>query len=78
MNNADNSAFPTDPSHTRGMTKRELIAMHALQGLLANGQLFDWLSARGHNADQSSAQIAEGAVRSADALLAELSKAVPQ
>lgn len=49
-----------------GMTKREVIAMHAMAGLLAsNSQAADWMEPK---------QSAEMAVEYADALLAELGR----
>lgn len=67
------SAFPTDYilPENRGLTKRELFAAMAMQGLLANSNLVGPLD----DSDNPSAydrKLALEAVISADALLAEL------
>jgi hypothetical protein len=72
MSNANEPAFPvTDFSGPHGMSKRDLIAMHALQG---------WIASNSAMMDQPEHHrvAARFAVNSADSLLAELSKAVPQ
>lgn len=67
MSNANEPAYPEYfDNGGRGLTKRELIAAMAMQGLCANSdeQL----------AKADGARIAEWAVTQADALLAQLSK----
>lgn len=67
MKNADRLAIPNhnELPDNKGLTKRELIAAMAMQGMLsANSKLF------GNNEKQLSAT----AVAQADALLAELEK----
>lgn len=68
MSDATGSAFPTNQGTawpSSGLTKRELFAAMALQGLLAN------------DPDQDSVEgVAHDAVWFADALLAELAKEV--
>lgn len=60
------SAFPVPVSGAMGLTKRELAAMVAMAGMLANSGIIDNLS--------RTPAIAEAAVAHADALLAELAK----
>lgn len=70
----DNTAFPRDnlKQIEYGLTKREFIAIMAMQGLLSNshdnGMLKPLSMANRH-------EIAELAVSQADALIAELNKA---
>ncbi|ADX42578.1 hypothetical protein [Tetrasphaera phage TJE1] len=68
----DNSgpAFPSEggPYVRDGMTKRELIAMNALQGILANSAMIDQSSPGSFN------WASVAATKFADALLAELAK----
>jgi hypothetical protein len=64
----DESAYPLqiiNDDFDPGMTKRELLAAMAMQGLLTNAGLVDCYE-----------KIANLAVNHADALIAELSKAV--
>ena len=65
MTNGENPAYPV-PEYTQvsGLTKRELFAAMAMQGLLA------------HDSDRRIAYIADDAVEAADALIAELNKEV--
>lgn len=77
-------AEPAYPSHIRGeygqtltkggLSKREMVAMHALQGLLANGELQSALGNTFRDPKVIANSNAEGAVISADALLAALGK----
>jgi hypothetical protein len=61
----DDYAFPVADSHWTGLTKREYIAVAALQGLLSNPNVGEGE----HLADYS---FAKEAVRQADDLIAEL------
>lgn len=61
--NGQERAYPAD--HARGLTKRELFAAMAMQGILADGFSDELNSAK---------NIARRAVNYADALLAELAK----
>lgn len=78
MKNADNLAFPIElsgfgqiaPEIHGGMTKREMLAMHAMQGLLSS----DDSSIAFYKSDSDAKHIAQSAVAYADALLEELSK----
>lgn len=78
--NSDLSAFPScDPPYAAGLTKRELFAAMAMQGLahnqetlLANNDLINRFGTIGIDKLQ-----ANKAVRLADALLAELDKPNP-
>ena len=74
MKNSDKSAMPnqalgTDglPTHEAefGLTKREMMAMHAMQGILASGNADDFVVG-------DEVGLAGFAVSCADALLAEL------
>lgn len=62
MSNANKAAFPHN--WATGLTKRELFAAMAMQGLLSNGSLVN-------HPDE---QYIIGSVKAADALLAELAK----
>ena len=73
MNNGDMPAMPQDyvlwcegivkcPTEGIGLTKREMFAMHAMQGLLSNGDR--WLGDE-NNCSQT-------AIKFADALLSQL------
>lgn len=76
MKNADLPAMPNSNLETyptpcceeygKGLTKREMIAMHSIGSLLA--------ACAASGANISAEQAAEGAVKCADALLKELSK----
>jgi hypothetical protein len=84
MSNANEPAFPvTDFTVPHGMSKRELIAMHALQGWIAGPLGGDTMDVFDFEAEPEVAKehldaVASTCVAYADALLAELSKAVPQ
>ena len=74
MKNGDKSAMPNQalgpdglPTHEPefGLTKREMMAMAAMQGILSSLTEEDWLSTN---------ELARCAVRNADALLAELER----
>ena len=76
---ANNSAFPHDegPYVIHGLTKRELIAAMAMQGLLSNpggpvqaSNVSGWQS----TTNCSRGDVANESVQFADALLAELAK----
>ena len=76
MKNADMPAMPTSPNssdpewaaaRTGGLTKREIFAMHAMQGLASAH------TREGHWSHDHSI-VAEAAVCYADALLKELAK----
>ena len=77
MKNADMPAMPIElsgfglyaPEAHYGLTKREMFAMAAMQGILAS--LTD-------DADISPEGLARSAVRNADALLAELERRKPK
>lgn len=73
-NPAAEPAYPQAETYS-GFTKREVIAMHALQGLLANGELQSALGNTFRDPKVIANSNAEGAVLSADALLAALGKA---
>ena len=68
MTNGENPAYPV-PEYTQvsGLTKRELFAAMAMQGMQAN------ISYTTHYAAEQKAQLA---VMNADALIAELNKEV--
>ena len=68
MNNAHASAYPSvagDP----GLTKREIFAAMAMQGIFANGVILERHGLAGDD-------VAKAAVNAADALLARLSETV--
>ena len=78
MKNADMPAMPTpteggvtahNTEPTYGLTKREMFAMHAMQGLLSSSSDSD-----GIWTNEGPSFIASEAVAFADALLAELDK----
>ena len=80
MRNADLPAMPCQPlgqdgmpSHemTYGLTKREMFAMAAMQGLLAYGDLYLFSS-------KDRAKLAKDAVDFAEAVLAELERRKPK
>lgn len=56
-----------------GLTKREMFAMHAMQGLLSSNVTFASSATYNHRS-QAKDQLAKDAVFYADALLAELEK----
>lgn len=74
MSNADKSAYPTGKSteNGQGLSKRELIAVHAMQGILSNhwcqNDYKDKIDALGWTL------VAAQAVKFADALIEELQK----
>jgi hypothetical protein len=63
MENKDKPAFPAE-AKLQGLTKRELIAAMAMQGLVGSDRTRGW----------QSEQVAQGAVIYADLLLKELEK----
>lgn len=71
MKNGNMPAMPTEIEdngckwYSQGMTKREMIAMHALSGLIVKD---------GVNANLRGSLLAEKAVKQADELLKELEK----
>lgn len=72
--NAKLEAFPVvidaeRGDYSPGLTKRELLAAMAMQGMSGNNSVFEGVGA---------AFVAEAAVEMADALLAELAKEPPQ
>ena len=80
MKNADMPAMPQDadllveriglcPTVGTGLTKREMFAMHAMQGLLSSAS-----DSNGIWTNEGPELVANEAVRFADALLAELDK----
>ncbi|CAH9011763.1 putative coil containing protein [Vibrio phage 191E37-1] len=81
MKNADMPAMPVNnflkegnlavsTNEFQGLTKREMFAMHAMQGLLSDGLYADLYS----TADEWRKNITEASVEFADALLEELEK----
>ncbi len=64
MTNGNDKVYPTSDCSQDTLTKRELFAAMAMQGLLA------------HDSDRRIAYIADDAVEAADALIAELNKEV--
>ncbi len=73
MNNANDPAFPCDPDvngNELGVTKRELFAAMAMQGVLANP---DWTSQANSQAEEVSMAVGY-AVMAADALIAKLNE----
>lgn len=83
MKNADMPAMPVDgdfwfdstkpelgTESYHGLTKREMFAMHAMQGLLSS----DNSSICFYKSDSDAVHIAQSSVAYADALLAELEK----
>lgn len=73
MNNGDQPAYPLDPGKqpglNAGLTKREMIAAMALQGMLANAQATEETIKHGVDLMQS---FAYQAVEAADLLLKQL------
>ena len=67
---ANQPAFPTYPTHTPGVTKREYFAALAMEGMMADGFVRDELAESKH----CYVVHAIHAVRMADALIAELEK----
>ena len=87
MSNADLPAMPQDrelwiediglcPTEATGLTKREMFAMHAMQGFLSNSggvvQANNMSGTGFCNSDETS--LAQWSIAFADALLAELEK----
>ena len=78
MKNADMPAMPVfdssgcpslygdDGVEAKGLTKREMMAMHAMTGLLSGGKQYD------NRYSSRASQLVEDSVLYADALLAEL------
>lgn len=64
--NSAGEAFQNQDTNELGLTKREVMAMHAMQAMLSNQGMFDVFGA--------GAAIASEAVNVADALLEELNK----
>lgn len=64
MSNANEAAYPQN--WATGLTKRELLAAMAMQGLLARNKTHEWMEY----------EISISAVSQADALLAELAKPI--
>jgi len=75
-NNPDTYPIPCAVNYGEGLTKREMFAMHAMQGLLSNsGGVVQSNSMSGTgfcNSDERS--LAQWSIACADALLEELSK----
>lgn len=76
-NNIKNADLTAMPCHTQstsnsfgGLTKREMFAMHAMQGLLSDTSYADLYN----SADEWRKNVSEASVEFADALLAELDK----
>lgn len=69
MSNKNESAFPQDNTVSKGLSKREYIATHALAALLHNAVVNE-----GPDTPEYDEMMAAAAVQSADALLAELAK----
>lgn len=71
----DENAFPQG-SHSAGLSKRELFAAMALQGMLANPERYAYITAKMERGeltqDSASMKNARKAVYLADALLAAL------
>lgn len=75
INNADTPAYPSDIEDCNsydGLTKREQIAMVALQGILSSPYYADFCDQP--NYDQKPKAAAISAIKHADALLEELDK----
>ena len=73
MSNANTPAFPT--SLFSGLTKRELFAAMAMQGLISGGFYQAAIIAAGNRCDDGEhEETSSDAVKLADALLAELEK----
>ena len=81
MKNADMPAMPVNnflkegdlavsTNEFQGLTKREMFAMHAMQGLLSDGSYADLYN----TADEWRKNITEASVEFADVLLEELEK----
>ncbi|CAM0042879.1 hypothetical protein VPHK392_0016 [Vibrio phage K392] len=81
MKNADMPAMPVNnflkegdlavsTNEFQGLTKREVFAMHAMQGLLSDGSYADLYN----TADEWRKNITEASVEFADVLLEELEK----
>ncbi|CAM0009153.1 hypothetical protein VPHK359_0017 [Vibrio phage K359] len=81
MKNADIPAMPVNSflkegdlavstNEFQGLTKREMFAMHAMQGLLSDGSYADLYN----TADEWRKNITEASVEFADVLLEELEK----
>ena len=70
MNNEEGYTTSDFYGHSRfnGLTKREMFAMHAMQGLLANSYGNSW------SAEQIVSMLSKQSVEFADALLGELEK----
>ena len=80
MNNKDLPAYPTSPNsndpnwaaaHTGGLTKRELFAMSALQGVISNAALLNE-AGRVNNEADALILAASMAIRAADETLKQL------
>lgn len=86
MSKGNDGAFPSAPQQNHeetlavgGLTKRELFAAMAMQGILsrdltANPYTTGRLAEQAHVADRNRHDVARQALESADALLAELAK----
>lgn len=74
MTNPNEPAYPTQSESPigrfPGLTKREVFAMAAMQGMLASSQLKDIIELR----DDPCATVASEALMYADAILAKLAK----
>lgn len=75
-NNPDTYPTPCAVNYGSGLTKREMFAMHAMQGLLSNSggvvQANNMSGTGFCNSDETS--LAQWSIACADALLAELEK----
>ncbi len=60
--------FMNETKKYTGLTKREMIAMHAMQGILSNSETMNWI------AGDDGLTVSSQAVIMADALLEELAK----
>jgi len=74
MKNGNTPAYPLQAERhdpVWGLTKREMFAMAAMQGMLANSHVGQGFKPFSHMTDE---EIAQWSVKQADALLAELEK----
>ena len=62
------SLYGDDGVEAKGLTKREMMAMHAMTGLLSGGKQYD------NRYSSRASQLVEDSVLYADALLAELER----